>query len=149
MKRGINPMIPVLIGVIFIVLTVAVFFLLGIERNTLNYMALGFDIFAEIVFFAAVAFLGGNVSVSNNVFRRGGTTVVLGIYLLAALLLSFFSGVFNENLNRFLLVEIVFIALTAILVILILAISGRINAVDRQAEESKIVENHTPKRGGF
>jgi hypothetical protein len=149
MKRGINPIIPVLIGGIFILLTVAFFFLLDIETNTLNYTALGFNVFAEIVFFGFIAFLGGKVSASNNVFRRSGTTVVLGIYLFATLLLSLFSGIFAENLKRFVLVEIVFISLTAVLVILILAISARINAVDKQAEESNIVADHTPKRGGF
>ena len=136
-----------IIGLIVIVFSLAAFFLLDIEKISVHIWALTFLLLSEIVLFGGLIglrFTGGNSSI---VFLRSGISTALLLYFAATLVSVFFSGMFKEKLNTFILIELAIIVLFSIIIISILAWSRGI-ARRNEADMAKVGTNE-PKRGGF
>ena len=135
------------IGLIIILFTIAVFFLLEIERNVLNYWALAFLLLSEIALFGGLIWLRFAGVSHNKTFLRLGITSVLFLYFAATLILSIFAGGFGDRLNLFILLQLAIIVFASIITILVLAFSK--STQRRNEEDMKKVGVSEPKRGGF
>lgn len=136
-----------IVGLIVIAFSLAVFFLLDIEKNAVNIWALSFLLLSEAVLFGGLIglrFAGGN---HNAVFLRAGVTTTLSLYFAATLISVFFTGSFEDELKKFILLEIAIVALFLIAAISIIAWSSGI-ARRNDADVAKVGTNE-PKRGGF
>ena len=136
-----------IIGIIVIALSLAVFFLSGVEKITINILALMFLLLSEFVLFGGLIGLRLNGANHGKVFLNAGIGTTLILYFLATLISTLFTGAFIEKLNRFILIEVVIIALSAIVMILVFASSRGIER-SNEKDMSK-VGNIKPKRGGF
>ena len=136
-----------IIGIIVIAFSLAVFFLLGIEKTAVNVWALAFLLLSETVLFGGLIGLR-LVGVSHSmIFLKSGVTAALSLYFVVTLISVFFVGAFKENLNTFIIIELSIIALFAIITISIFACSRGV-ARRNEIDMTKIGMNE-PKRGGF
>ena len=144
-KSGVVP--TAVIGIIVVVLSLAVFFLLEIERINVNVWALSFLLISELAFFGGLIGLRFTNVNHSKVFHNAGVTTTLSLYFLATLISVIFAGAFRDNLNTFILIELAIIALFAIITIAIFASSRTIER--RSEEDMKKVGTTEAKRGGF
>ena len=143
-----NGVLPIgIIGIIVVAFSLAVFFLLGIEKTAVNVWALTFLLLSEIVLFGGLIGLRFTGANHSKVFLKSGVTVTLLLYFVATLISALFAGAFKENLNTFILIELAIIVLFAITIISIFACSRGI-ACRNETDMAKIGINE-PKRGGF
>ena len=143
-----NTVIPIsIIGLIAAAFTLTAFFLLEIPKTPVNIWALVFLLFSETVLVLGIIMLRFSKARYSGAFLKAGITIVLTLYFFAALLCVFMAGGFSERLNTFILLELAVIAVTAVLIIAVLAYSGILER--RYTEDSKKSGDHTPKRGGF
>jgi len=147
MNNGKNNLALAVSGVIVVALTIAAFFLLEIERTSVFIWAICALILSEIVFFAGIIMIRNIGSNHNAVFAKSGATVSLSIYFISTLVLTLLSGLFRNNVNIFILLNLALVAACAIAVIGIMAVS---KATQRrnEADVSKVGEQEG-KRGGF
>ena len=135
------------IGVIVVLFTLAMYFLLDIERNALNRWALGFLLLSEVIMFGGLIALRRAAPVHSSVFVKSGVTAALSLYFATTINSVFLSGLFTNNLNAFILIELGILALFAIVTITILAFSGSIGR--RSNEDASKTGSNEAKRGGF
>ncbi|MCL2391805.1 MAG: hypothetical protein FWC66_04245 [Oscillospiraceae bacterium] len=136
-----------IIGLIVIGFTIAGFFLLEIERVTVNIWAISFLLFSQLALFAGLIGIRATNNKHNNVFLKAGITTSLFLYFVITLISVLFAGRFSDNLNLFILIELAIIAVFAIIIISVLAWSRSI-ARRNEADLAKVGTNE-PKRGGF
>ena len=140
--------LPILaIGIIAILFTLAVFFLLRIEREALNLWALSFLLLSEVIVIGGLIGVRHAYAEHGAVFLRAGITAALTLYLVATAACSLLARLFSSNINAFILVQIGIIALFAIITISILAFSRGIGR--RESEDASKVGSNEAKRGGF
>lgn len=144
-RNGVLPM--VVIGVIVVAFTIAAFFLLGVERVTVNVWALLFLLLSELALFGGLVglrFAGENHS---KPFLKAGVTTALSLYFVAALICMIFAGILKDNLNTFVLIELAIIAVFAIITISVFAWSRSV--AQRNLADMEKVGTSEPKRGGL
>lgn len=146
MNKNIVQWLSAIIGIIVITVTILVFFILGFEKSTANYISFGFLIFSEIV-----CFLGGlicsNVNdITNKVFLRSGSLSVLSLYFIGALILLLISGIFKVNANILLILEILLTAVMMIILIVIVISTNRINNSEQKTIEDRKLMQICEKR---
>ena len=144
-KGGVLPI--AIVAVIVISFTLAVFFLLDIERAALNLWALAFLLLSEAILFGgliAVRLSGAGHSV---VFMKSGVTATLLLYFVVTLISMFFTRIFTDNVNAFILMELAIFALFAIITVSILAFSRSLRR--RESEDAAKVGSTEARRGGF
>jgi len=144
-KSGILPLLAV--GVIFIGLTLAVFFLLEIEQIAISFWALGFLLLSEVVFIGGLIILRVSDSPSNGVFLKAGVTSSLILYFIATLITVLISGIFTERVNTFILIQIGIISFFLVAIIMLALFSK--NIANRNAIDAEKVGSKEVKRGGF
>jgi hypothetical protein len=93
-----------LIGLIAVAVTTAGFFLLNIERTTVNVWALIFLLLSECVFSGGLIGLQFSNALHSKAFLKAGTTAALSLYFIVTLLSVLFAGKFSEKLNKFILI---------------------------------------------
>ena len=143
-----NAALPILaIGIIVILFTLAVFFLLRIERNALNLWALSFLLLSEVIVIGGLIGVRRANAEHGAVFMRAGITTTLTLYLAAVAVCSILAELFSSNLNAFILVQLGIFALFAIITISILAFSRGLGR--RESEDATKVGSNEAKRGGF
>ena len=146
--RNRNGVMPIgIIGIIVVAFSLAVFFLLDIEKSTLNLWALALLLLSEIVLFGGLIGLRFTGANHSKVFLNSGITVTLLLYFVATLISVLFAGAFMENLNTFFLIQLAIIALFVIITIFIFVWSRGITR-HYEIDMAKIGTNE-PKRGGF
>ena len=136
-----------IITIIAFVLIIVAFFLLDIERISLNYWALAFLLLAQVAVFGLMVFARFSNVQYSGAFLKIGVASASFLYFLATIIGVFLVRFFTDNLNRFVLMHLVIIALFAIVVIFIFAYAGSIDR--RGAEDIKKVGSKEAKRGGF
>ncbi|MCL2078936.1 MAG: hypothetical protein FWH17_03730 [Oscillospiraceae bacterium] len=136
-----------IIGAIVLALTLAAFFLLGIEKSTVNIWALSFLLLSICALFGGLIWLRFAGSQHSKVFLKLGVTTALTLYFGVTFASVFFAGLLKEKLNTFILMELSIIALFAIIIVAILAFSRRV-ARRNEIDTAKVGSNE-PKRGGF
>ena len=135
------------VGIIIIAFTIGAFFLLGIERITINWVGLIFLLLSEIVLFFGLIGLRFSNLRHGNVFLKTGVTSALSLYFIFTLASMLLTRTLGDRINMFILIEIAVIVLFAVITIAILAFS---RAIDRRNEEDAAkVGTNEPKRGGF
>jgi len=136
-----------IIGIIVIILSLAVFFLLNIEKNAVNNWALTFLLLSEVALFGGLIWLRFSSARYGKVFLNAGIGTTLILYFITTLISVLFTGMFREKPNTFVLIELVIIAVFAIISVSIITSSHR---VERSGEEDMTkIGNNEPKRGGF
>jgi len=140
--------LPILaIGIIAILFTLAVFFLLRIDRVALNIWALSFLLLSEIIVIGGLIGVRRYSAEHGAVFLRAGITTALALYLAATAVCSLLARLFSSNINAFILVQLGIFALFAIITISILAFSRSLG--QRESEDASKVGSNEAKRGGF
>ena len=135
------------IGVIIIAFTLAVFFLREIERIPVNNWALAFLLLSEAVLFGGLIGLRLIGTRHNKAFLRAGVASSLSLYFAATLISTLFAGMFRENLNTFILIQLAIVAMFAIVTIAVFASSRGIERHNQ--EDIHKVGTKEAKRGGF
>jgi len=136
-----------IIGAIVIIFTISAFFLLSIELIALNIWALCFLLLSEVVTFGGFIYLKAAHERFSSSFLKITFTVSLFLYLSISLASSIIATSFADNLNWFILIQLAFISLFAIVTISLFAFNNSINR--RNAEDAAKVGVKEPKRGGI
>ncbi|MCL1791085.1 MAG: hypothetical protein FWG40_06990 [Peptococcaceae bacterium] len=113
-----------------VAVTLIVFLLIPFEKNIANYIGIGFFVFAEIVLFVGIANALAANPRPNNVFIRSGIVTTSVFYLIVTLILSLVSGLFEEMVAPYIAIESATFALLAIILIVVVLFSAKINASD-------------------
>ena len=145
MMRIGNRMPVLIIGAITVALTVAVFFLTGIDmESALNTLGLAFLLLSELILFGGLyAVLGQEPSV----LQRAGVISSLIIYFTATLISVLALCSIAVGRNTLIIVQLTIIAFFAIIIICVFTASRSI--ARREEIDMKKVGDNTPKRGGF
>jgi len=136
-----------IIGLIVVIFTLAAFFLLDIEKISMNIFALAFLLLSEVVLCSGLIGLRFADENRSAVFLKAGVSTSLSLYFAATLITVFLAGNYIKKLNTFILIELAVIVLFAIVTISIVVWS---RSVSHQNEEDMAkVGTNEPKRGGF
>ncbi|MDR1914920.1 MAG: hypothetical protein LBQ68_10640 [Clostridiales bacterium] len=144
-SRGIWATISIF--VIGILVAVAGFFLLGVEKTALNWWAFGSLLFSLIVsLFATVTLV---VPKNNGLFYNAGLSGTIWIYEVLVIISILFTKAFTERSNAFVFLQIGFNALFFIAVTVIVTASKYVRDSNaRTYEKQQNGEYNKPKRGG-
>jgi len=134
-KTGVIP--AIIIGLIIIVITVAVFFVIEVEKTTLHYSALLFLLLSEFALFSGLVGLQFLGSKHSKVFMRSGITVTLILYFVVTLISIVFTNAFEGKNSSFVLLEVVIVAIFAIITVIIFAFSRGIAGEDNRIVEAR------------
>jgi hypothetical protein len=127
MKKGTNSQGYIAIGVIVIIISLAVFALVNQSKDMIDWIGLIFILIAELLL------IGGIVMVNqrgkqDKVFFSAGILSVLSIYLVLDFIVSMiFCLALRTQAKILTAVQLVMLALTAIICILINGFSGKAN----------------------
>ena len=139
-----NPALPAA-GAVLSMLTLAVFFLLDIDRgDTVNALALAFILWAEAVLSGGLYVISG---VKGGLFLKAGVSSVLAMYSASAALCALIAAFLSAGVNIFILIQIAIAALTSVAMIGITAFSRALER--RNAEDLTKTSCSEPRRGGF
>ena len=114
-----------IVSALIILLTFAIFFSVTYYRYTTHWMGLMFLISSEIMFFYGSPFI--KQLKLKNTLLISGTTTVLAVYLVLALLLAFTSGLFINAVMIYTILQLTFFFVTIILTLILYAFSHKIN----------------------
>lgn len=148
MSRGILTTISVF--VIGILVVVAGFFLLEIERVALHFWAFGSLLFSLVVSLLVAITLVAPKRNKDGVFYTAGINSAIWIYEIVVIVSILFLKSFEDHLGGFIFTQITINALFFIAVIVINTVSGRIH--DSNVKTSENLQNgeyDKPKRGGL
>lgn len=128
-----------IIGVygILICVTLAVYLLLGLNVSEINRVAIAFVLLAEIASCAGIIGLTNNKSTTHVLNLSAGVTI-LSSYLFVSIGSALFSNYFSNNINIYILIQIVIIAITLIIGIIFASLSRGLNGVNK---ESILIQN--------
>ena len=119
-----------LIGGITLFITLLIFFL-GIEngRRIIDYISFLFIVLGECITFGTMAFYKQPTMISNL-----SITSLMPVYLVINILFSLvFKNMFADNISAFVVIHIVLIAILAILIIVL---SGLLNGINKDEENT-------------
>jgi len=136
-----------IIGLIVIIFSISAFFLLDIEKISVNIWALIFLLISEIALFCGLISLRIANENHNIVFLKTGISTALILYFISTFVSVFFTRMFNEKVNTFILIEFAIIVFFSIIIISFLTWS-RSTANANKADIKKVGTNE-PKRGRF
>jgi hypothetical protein len=138
------------IFVISILVVVAGFFLLDIEKTALHFWAFGSLLFSLVVsLLTTITFVAPKKN-KDSIFYTVGLSGAGFIYEMAVVISLLFTKAFVERLNSFIFLQIAINALFFICVAIIISVSGRMH--DNNVEISENIQDgkyNKPKRGGF
>ena len=122
----------------FVVLAVTlVIFFVGFgfyEKTAIDYVGLGFVVFSELAFFIG-AHATGRVQY-NRVFVRVGVIATLSVYWVITTLISIlYKPIFGHNVNGLVTVQVVVLALAALITIGIFSFSLRLKSIKEKTKD--------------
>ena len=143
-------MTTIIVFAIGILVTIAGFFLLEIEKIALNYWAFGSLLFSLVVSLLATLMLVAPKKNNSGVFYSGGLGSAIWIYEILIVLSIFFTKSFVEHMYRFVFLEVAINALFFISAMVICSVSARLHNNDvKTSNNLQSGEYNIPKRGGF
>ncbi|MGI6530380.1 MAG: hypothetical protein ACOX3J_12015 [Clostridia bacterium] len=148
MNRGI--LLTVCIFAIVVLVVVAGFFLLDIEKVALSYWGFGSLLFSLAVSMLAAITILLPKKRRNAVFYSFGLSSATTLYLTAIIVGLIASKAFEKNLNGFILLQVIIHSLFIITAIIIFLASEHIR--NKNVETQKKLDSgeyDRPKRGGF
>ncbi|AFQ46416.1 hypothetical protein [Desulfosporosinus meridiei] len=136
------------IGFIVIATTLAIFFLGDsiYSKTNLEWLSLAFVILSEIALFAGTTIMSLQVSPTNKMLIRSGMISTLFIYWVITVVCAFFKNIFIDNLKGYIVLQIIIIAITAIIIILLNSLATRVRHVDERIVHSKGLMDDCQKR---
>lgn len=132
MKKKISAISIGIISIIVIAVTLSIFFMLDFEKTLVSWWALFFVLLSEIILFSGIWVTSLFRDLPNKVFIRSGLNSILLLYFFATVVTSLFSGMLKDNVNLFVIIEIVIIAISLIIITILLQFSIRINSTDQK-----------------
>ena len=132
-----NIMLMGVINLLLIIITICIFFLFDFEKTDVNYIGLGFLLFAEVLLFVQSCALKINSLRTNSVFIIAGSSYVSVVYIIATAVLCLVSSLFKNHVSSFVLLEIIVFAVLCIVYLLIAIFSNRINATERKIKQTR------------
>ena len=133
-----------------IVVVIAGFFLLDIEKIALNFWAFGSLLFSLIVSLLAMLTLVVPKENSEHIFYSSGLSSAILIYEIAVVISIFFTNSFEDHVYRFVFLQVAINALFFISTLLIVNTSAHVhNSKTTTKENLESREYSKPKRGGF
>lgn len=148
MKINTKLSLSISIGAIVIATTLAIFFLGDplSAKSRLEWLSLAFVILSEIALFTGTTILSAQVSPTNKIIMRSGMLSTLFIYWLLTLIGAFFKNIFKDNLSGYIILQVIIIAITAIIIILLHSIAARVGNTDTSIEHSRGLMDDCQKR---
>lgn len=132
MKKSYRTLAAGIIGLIIVTVTLCIFFLLDFQKTTVSWWALFFILLSDVSLFLGLIMLESREMYINKIFVHSGVPLVLFVYFIISNISALFAGTFEDNINNFIIIQIVVIAATAITVILIITFSEKINITDQK-----------------
>ncbi len=115
-----NKTAVLMIGFILIVITLLLFYLLPEERQFIDWVGIGFIVLAEIVFSCSFIIIEKAAIKSEGTLLRSGGYSIISLYSFAALVISLlYMWLFREGIKYLLAIQLVLVAIAAILLILV------------------------------
>lgn len=148
MKTGTGKISILIIGIIVVAVSIVVFATRSISVIPVYQVAFGFLLLAEVVFFVGLIF-SPSKEIGDKIISVAGITSMSIIYLIATIILSLFAGFFMGNLKNFVVIEIVIVAICAVIGIVIVMFSRRAATSDKKLNDGENHNSDTPKRGGY
>ena len=148
MKSNTKLSLSISIGAIVIATTLAIFFLSDplSAKTSLEWLSLAFVILSEIALFTGTTILSVQVSPTSRIIMHSGILSTLFIYWLATLAGAFFKNIFKDNSSGYIILQIIIIALTAIIIILLHSLAARVGNMDASIEQSRGLMDDCQKR---
>lgn len=146
MKNSFRALTVGIAGLSIIAVTLGIFFLQQFEKTGIYWWALFFVLLSELALFVGLEVLGTIQSNFSKVFVRSGIFYVLLLYFLITIISCLFVGKFKDNINTFISIEIIIIAITAILTLSIFAFSHRISLKDKKIIDDRKFMSACQKR---
>lgn len=131
---------PILsIGFIVIATTLVIFFLGDsiFDKTILEWLSLAFVVLSEIALFAGITITSLQVSPTNKMLIRSGMISTLFIYWLITVVCALFKNLFNDNLSGYIVLQIIIIAITAIIIISLNSMATRVKSGDEKIIRSR------------
>jgi hypothetical protein len=148
MSRGI--LTTIIVFAIGIIVVLAGFFLLDIEKIALNFWAFGSLLFSLIVSLLATLTFVAPKKNKDSVYYAAGLGSTIWIYEIVVVISIFFTKSFVEHLYRFVFLQIAINTLFFISALVITNVSARVHDNNAMTyESSQSGEYNKPKRGGF
>jgi len=140
-----------ILAICAIVIAVTIWLFVSFNDHMLQYylIAFAFLLVAEAAFFANLIFHSFSKKDNDRIFSAPGVTAVTIVYLIVTGLLLGFAGRFADHIQALINIQIIAIAVCAVIAIAIFAFSQRFALRDRQAVENETYKSDEPKRGGF
>lgn len=148
MKTGTGKQAILIIGIIVVAVSIVVFATRSIAEIPVYQVAFGFLLLAEVVFFLGLMF-NTSKGTGDKIISVSGITAISIIYLIATIIVSFFAQLFMLNLKNYVVIEIIIVAICAVIGIVIIAFSRRAVISDEKHKDAGVHNSDTPQRGGF
>lgn len=148
MDKNTKKISSIAIGFIVMAATLAIFFLSNTktEISYLQWLALIFVLISELMLFLGIVFIVMQDSSSNKVFLSSGMISTLFIYCLITVISFFSKNSFENNENGFIIMQIVFIAITAIIIVLINVFAIKVKDTNEKTTDMRLFMNDLEKR---
>ena len=148
MGRG-KKTIVLVFSISMIVVTVG-FFLLDIEKSSLNNSALISLLLSLLISMVAMSVIVEQKRLNGSVFFSAGLSSTVLLYLVAVIISILLSVSSEIHLRNFIFVQILIYALFFIVVIVFRSFSSHIHQVNTEIyDKQQSGEYNKPKRGGF
>ncbi len=126
------------IGAIVILATFLIFFLTNPQKTSLEGISFLFILISEIILFAVIIFMVSKRLKSNKAVIQIGIIFTLSIYFIITVMISLLRHVFKNNINGFILTNILIIAITAVICVLLFVVSLKISATDQKIKNARV-----------
>ena len=148
MRRGV--LATIVAFAIGIVVIIAGFFLLEIDRVAINYWAFGSLLFSLVVSLLATLTLVAPKANKGGVFYTAGLSGAIWIYEAIVVISILFARFFANRVNGFVFIQIAINASFFIVAVIIIGVSNRVHNNNAKTYENlQSGEYDKPKRGGF
>lgn len=146
MRKNDKMLSAVVIGAIVILTTFLIFFLTNPKKTSLDGISFLFILISEIILFVVIIFMVSKRLQLNKGIIQIGIISTLSVYFIITVLISILRHVFKNNINGLILINIIIIAVTAVICILLFVVSLKISASDQKIinvrENMELLEKH-------
>lgn len=117
------------IGIILVVVTLALFFMLSENRITMDWLCLSFILFSEIIVIISILMIEGAEARHTGVLLRAGGYSTIALYSVISISLSIiFLLILREEIKFFVTLQMILLVIAAIILLLIYISSSHVNA---------------------
>ncbi len=142
--------ISISIFILTIILVVSGFFLLGIERTSINYWTLAVVVFSITISLCVTLMTFRNKGITKGLFYLSGINSITWIYQIAVILGIVITRLLSCTIGVFVFVQLLINVVFFMALLFILHTAEHIDNVNNDTmDKLENGEYNTPKRGGF